>query len=457
MKKGALIGVICGIVVMLIAVVGAGAAVLLNTPTARVIRGTTKLFAQIGAQSDIFGDKIDFDAVQKISADGSYKNKMSIDMDIEDLDDFAIGLDTTVLCDNANEKLKEEISISLAYYELLSIQMAVDKTDAYLDIPMLYDGSIVFDTQNLGQQFNQSIFHDLYDFDEEIADDFSLNFFENNAYDAESGAKELMRIIKNAEIKKDNSTVNVTVGNREISCKGYLITLKKADINQFLESLTVSADSVLEVKDDVGLIIYMDRKNNIKQIQTEKDIETNSGKMSLALRFTGEKNALDIVKGKAGVEENGETYEINFDYSGVKEGKQFNQTLQGKVKTEVTDLASIDYEAVWDLENAGYDMEIEVNIADLNYKVDLKGDIETASSGFYMNFDEGDMYMDNEKLADFSGTYSMEPLTEEIKMPSGETYAVFEFSEMEFYSFLMDVAEKLDDYYDIFDNFSDLF
>ena len=66
-----------------------------------------------------------------------------------------------------------------------------------------------------------------------------------------------MRIIKNAEIKKDNSTVNVTVGNREISCKGYLITLKKADINQFLESLTVSADSVLEVKDDVGLILTL--------------------------------------------------------------------------------------------------------------------------------------------------------------------------------------------------------
>ena len=459
LKKGALIGIICGIVAMVIAVAAACAAVLMNTPTARVIKGTTKLFAQLVEQNEIFGDKINFDAVQKINASGSYKNMMDLDMDIEGLDDFSIGMDMTVLCDKVNEKLKEDISISLAYYELLSIQMAVDHTDAYIDIPMLYDGSITFNTQNLGEQFKNSIFYDMYDdlYEEEIEDDLSLNFFENNVYDFANSSKELMKIIKNAKIEKDDSTVNVTIGNREVSCSGYRLTLKKEDVNQFLENLTVDAGSALEVKTDIELLIYMDKRNNIKQIQTDKDIETNAEKVSIALRLEGVRNPLETIKGKITVEEDGEIYEINFDYSGIKEENQYSQTLKGKVKTSETDLAAIDYEAVWDIEDAGYDMEIDVNLADINYTVDLKGSVETDSSGFYMNFDDCDMYMDHDKLADFSGTYSIQALTEEIEIPSGETHEIFEFSEMEFYSFVMNMVDKLDEYYDMMDNFSDLF
>lgn len=460
MKKGTLIGLICGIVVLLIAVVGAGVAVIFNSPTARVIRGVTRLVSQIEIQNDIFDGVIDFDVIQKINAGGSYKNEMNIDMDIDGLDDFSVGVDTTVLCDNTNEKMKEEISISLAYYELLSIQLAVDKTNAYLDVPMLYDGSITFNTQNLGEQFNNSIFYEYLD-GEEIADDLSLDFFHNNsAYDIESNAKKLLEIVKNAEITKDDSKVNVTVGNGDVPCNGYRIVLKKEDINQFLGSMTVNADSVSEVKEDVELLIYMDKNNSIRQIQTGKDIETNLdtiSTVSFALRIEGLRRPLDDIRGKIEIEEDGEAYEINFDYNGEKEGKQYNQVLQAKVKTTETDLASIAYEAVWDLENAGYDMGVEVNIADLNYEVGLKGTIETNSSGFYMNLDDCDMYMDKEKLADFSGTYSMEPLTEEIEIPSGETHAVFEFSKMEFLSFVMDMTEKLNEYYDMFDDFSDLF
>ena len=457
MKKGTLIGLICGIAVMLIAVVGAGAAVIFNSPTARVIKGVTRLFSQMEMANDIFDDKIDFGVLQKINMGGSYKNKMDIDMDIDGLDDFSVGMDMTVLCDNTNEKMKEEFSISLAYYELLSVQLAVDKTDAYLDIPVLYDGSITFNTQNLGEQFNNSIFYEYLD-GEEIADDFSLDFFHDDSiYDVENGTKELLEVVKNAQITKDDSKVNVTVGNGEVSCNGYRLILKQEDINQYLESMAVSADSVSKVKDDVELLIYMDKGNNIKQIQTGKDIETDLITVSFALRIEGLRRPLDDLKGKINIEEDGEVYEINFDYNGEKDGEQYNQVLQAKVKTTETDLASVAYEAVWDLENAGYDMDVEVNLADLNYEVGLKGTIETDSSGFYMNLDDCDLYMDQEKLADFSGTYSMEPLTEEIEMPAGETHAIFEFSEMEFLTFVMDMADKLDEYYDMFDDFSDLF
>lgn len=457
MKKGALIGLVCGIVVMGAAVIGAAAAVVLNTPSVKVARGVSKLFAEAAEQGEIFGEQFDFGKIQEIYEKGSYKNKVSVNMDIEGINDYAVSVDGTVLCDSINEKMNEEIKISLAYYELLSIQMAVDKTDVYVDIPALYDGSIVFDSRNIGEQYNNSIFAEYAD--EEIADDFSLDFFNQTVYDTDSGVKELLELIKNSEIKKDDSTVSAKVGSREVKCTGYLLTFKKDDINRFLKTLYADAEETYEVRGDLELLLYMDRKNNIRQIETKKAIVTGgmTDQISVALRFAGETNVLETIKGKISALEDGSEIEVNFDYSGIREGRSYRQTLQCKAKSELTDLAAVDYSAVWDLEHAGYDMDIEVDVADKNYKMELGGSVETDAYRFDMNFDDCALYMDREKVAGFDGSYSVEPLTEEIKIPSGETRQIFEFSELEFYSFVMEIANRLEDSYDLLDNFGNLF
>lgn len=457
MKKGALIGLVCGIVVMGAAVIGAAAAVVLNTPSVKVARGVSKLFAEAAEHGEMFGEQFDFGKIQEIYGKGSYKNKVSVNMDIEGINDYAVSVDGTVLCDSINEKMNEEIKISLAYYELLSIQMAVDKTDVYVDIPALYDGSIVFDSRNIGEQYNNSIFAEYAD--EEIADDFSLDFFNQTVYDTDSGVKELLELIKNSEIKKDDSTVSAKVGSREVKCTGYLLTFKKDDINRFLKTLYVDAEETYEVRGDLELLLYMDRKNNIRQIETKKAIVTGgmTDQISVALRFAGETNVLETIKGKINAVEDGSEIEVNFDYSGIREGRSYRQTLQCKAKSELTDLAAVDYSAVWDLEHAGYDMDIEVDVADKNYKMELGGSVETDAYRFDMNFDDCALYMDREKVAGFDGSYSVEPLTEEIKIPSGETRQIFEFSELEFYSFVMEIANRLEDSYDLLDNFGNLF
>lgn len=457
MKKGALIGLVCGIVVMGAAVIGAAAAVVLNTPSVKVARGVSKLFAEAAEHGEMFGEQFDFGKIQEIYGKGSYKNKVSVNMDIEGINDYAVSVDGTVLCDSINEKMNEEIKISLAYYELLSIQMAVDKTDVYVDIPALYDGSIVFDSRNIGEQYNNSIFAEYAD--EEIADDFSLDFFNQTVYDTDSGVKELLELIKNSEIKKDDSTVSAKVGSREVKCTGYLLTFKKDDINRFLKTLYADAEETYEVRGDLELLLYMDRKNNIRQIETKKAIVTGgmTDQISVALRFAGETNVLETIKGKINAVEDGSEIEVNFDYSGIREGRSYRQTLQCKAKSELTDLAAVDYSAVWDLEHAGYDMDIEVDVADKNYKMELGGSVETDAYRFDMNFDDCALYMDREKVAGFDGSYSVEPLTEEIKIPSGETRQIFEFSELEFYSFVMEIANRLEDSYDLLDNFGNLF
>jgi len=440
-----------------VAVAGAAAAVILNTPSVKVARGMTKLLAESAQQGEIFGDTFDFGRIQEIYEKGSYKNKVSVNMDIEGIDDYAVSVDGTVLCDNINEKMNEEIRISLAYYELLSIQMAVDKTDVYIAVPALYDGSLTFDSRNIGEQYNQSIFAEYAD--EKLADDYSLDFFSRTVPDTEGIAQELLNLIKNAGIKKADLKISAKVGSREVPCTGYLLTLQKEDVNQLLRKLYADSEKVYEIKEDLELLIYMDKRNNIRQIETKNDIITGglTDKVSAALRFAGEKNVLDTIKGKIIAEKDGSIIEVNFDYSGIKEGNDYNQTLQCKVKSELTDLAVVDYSAVWDLEDAGYDMEIGVKAADEDYKMELSGLVETDAYTFCMNFDDCALYMDREKVVGFDGSYTMEPLTEEIKIPSGEKRQIFEFSELEFYSFIMEVADKLEESFDLLDNFGNLF
>lgn len=457
MKKGTLIGLVCGIVVTVIAIAGAVAATIFNMPSVKVARGMTKLFAQFAEQGEMFSDKLDFSKIQEIGKEGRYKNTVAFNMDIEGLDDYSVSVDGTVLCDNANEKMREEIKVSLAYYELFSIQLAVDKTDVYIDIPALYEGSVVFDSDNIGEQYNNSIFAGFSD--EKIADDLSLDFFEYTDFDTRGAVKELLELIKNSEIKKTGSTVKAKVGNKEVTCQGYTLLFQKEDINRYLNILYTDAGEIYEVKKDMEFLIYMDRKDNIRQIETMNEIVAGDSvnDISVALRFAGEKNVFDAVKGRIGTEKNGNAIVTEFDYSAIKERDTYNQKLQCKTKSELTDLFAVNYDAVWDLKEAGYDMDIEVDVADESYKVEANGSVEADGYGFSMNFDDCEMYINHEKLADFDGSYSVEPLTEEISIPSGKTYPIFEFSQSEFYSFVMDVMQQLGDYYSIFDDFSDLF
>ncbi len=455
MKKGAIIGIVCGVLALGFGAIGVSAAVIFSNPTVKVMQGTTKMLKEMTDQESSLNARMGVSGKTKILTSDKYKTVFDLDIyDVEGLEDLALGIDGTVLCDYKNEKMKEEISFSLSYFEFLSFQMAVDKTDVYLDIPKLYDGSVYFNSQNIDEQFNNSIFKDYIE--TELEEDISMDFFSeaagNTANFSDEYKKEIIQLVKNAEIEKTKMVLPIEVGNKSVNCEGYTLSLKQEDVNSLLQSLYeesgVSGESTYLVSNDVKILIYMDKSNNIKQIQTEEDIylkDLECG-ISAALKFTGEDNAFDEMKGKFGVVADGETVNCDLEYASVLEGKETKQKMQMIISTDETDIMGIEYKGILNAEDSSYDMDISMDVEDENITVELAGNIEADDKSYALNFKDCVVYYEDSQIGSFDGGYRIEPLEEEIEIPSAKTYPIFEFTEAEFASFAMECYENLEEY-----------
>lgn len=460
MKKGAIIGIVCGVLAVGIGAIGVSAAVVFSNPTVKVVQGVTKLFDELSSQGNS-------EKNSALLANDNYKAVFDLDIyDVEGLDNLSLGLDATVLCDYDNKKMKEDIGLSLSYYELLSMQMAVDNTDVYLDIPALYDGSICFDSQNINEQYNNSIFKEMFD-GVEMDEELSMEFFDKAVSDTASfwdeNKKEIIQLVKNAEIEKTDTVLPVEIGEKTVNCQGYALTLNEEDVNNLLESIYeesgVTEEEIYIVDNKVEVVVYMDKKNNIKQIETKEDImlADETGAISTVLTFTGEENAFDEMKGEFDVTADGETVGCDINYAAVTEGKEEKCKMQIIVSTDETDVFGIEIRGLVNSQDGSFDMEMDFNMEDENILVDMKGSVEQDNKSFVMRFTDCAVYYEDEKVGGFEGSYRMEPLDEEIVISPAKTYPIFEFTEEEFSTFVLGCYEKLQEYTETLGGMDDLF
>lgn len=459
MKKGLVIGIVCGVLALGLGAIGVSAAVILNNPTVRVTQGVTKLFKESATETDLTGSTA--------LINENYKSVFEMDIyDLEGLDNMSFGLDATVLCDYDNQKMKENIDFSLSYYNFLSFQLAADKTDVYLDIPLLYDGSICFDSQNINEQFNNSIFKDMLEsgtLDEEL----SMNFFEKAASKTTSfydeNKNEIMQAIKNGGVTKTGTVLPVAIGDKTVNCEEFSLSLKKDDINALLQGMYEQAGVLEEntyfVNDDIEILIYMDKKNNIKQIQTDEDMYVDELECAVAavLKFTGKDNALDEVRGEFDVKAGDEQAGCDFEYSSVTEGKDTTRKMLITIDDNGTEIMSIGVEAGANSADQSFDMDIVLDVAGESLKVDMAGSVEMDNKSYAMKFQDCGFYYQDTKLGSFEGSYRVVPLEEEIVIAPTKTYPIFEFTEEEFSTFVMECYENIENYANMLEGVEDLF
>lgn len=451
MKKGAIIGIVCGVAAVAIGAIGVSASIVFNNPTVKVVQGVTKLFSDLESQGTEGKGKN-----SALLANDNYKSVFDLDIyDVEGLDNLSLGLDATVLCDYENKKMKEDIGLSLSYYEFLSLQMAVDNTDVFLDIPALYDGSITFDSQNIEEQYNNSIIKEMMggtELDEEI----SMEFFDKAVSDTkglyDEYKKEVLHLVKNADIEKTDTVLPIEIGEKTVNCQEFALSLKEEDVNALLNSIYeesgFTGENTYLVDDNIEVLIYMDKKNNIKQIQTEEDIKLTEVEygISATLILTGEDNAIDEMSGKFNFAIERENVGCDFDYASVTEGEEMKQKMQIIISTDETDVCGIVYKGLVNAKDGTYDMEIEMDVEDENIMVEMAGVVEQDSKNFNMTFTDCAVYYEDEKVGSFEGSYRMEPLEEEVVISPTKTYPIFELTEEEINTFVMECYENLEEY-----------
>lgn len=459
MKKGVIIGIAGGVVAAALVGIGVCAGIILNSPTVKLTNGVAKLFSEYEASTQTVNKALGMEKMDTAFMADKYKAVVDADLyDIDGMDEFSLGLNTTIMCDYKNRKFSEEIGISVAYYEALGMTLAVDDTTVYLDMPKLYDGSITFDTQNINEQINNSLFIDYLGM-EEVDEEMSINVFENAAYQVGELTKEykedIKKLIKNAEIEKADGVLKLEIGEKSVPCKGYVVSVKEDDINALLKTYYEKTKTAKEqqymLDSDVKVLVYMDGKNNIKQIQTEDDImiEDSEEGVSFAARLLGEKNAFEDVQVKMETEVEGEKMEVDVSYASGVEESDVVMNMQLIVKAEKTDLLGMDCDIRIDKKSKAGDMDIEFNLADVNMKIngELAYDTDTKDV-LGMDITNCEVVVDEEKVGSFDMSMRLEPLKEEINISPSKTYPIFEFTEEDFASFVLNVYEHLEDYGD---------
>ena len=83
--------------------------------------------------------------------------------------------------------------------------------------------------------------------------------------------------------------------------------------------------------------------------------------------------------------------------------------------------------------------------------------VEQDKKSYSMTFTDCEVYYEEEKVAGFEGSYRMEPLEEEIVISPTKTYPIFEFTEEEFSTFVLECYEKIQEYTETLEGMGDLF
>ena len=216
------------------------------------------------------------------------------------------------------------------------------------------------------------------------------------------------------------------------------------------------------LKDDVKLLVYMDKDNNIRQFQTEEDITVegiDDASFSVALRFTGEDSIFDTVKGKIGINSDEGVVTAKFDYGVVIDGNEVKEKIQLKATADGVDELGLNLETAWNMEDNNYTMDMDMNIEDENFTLAMAGFMGTdaSSNSYNLNLNDCAIYYEDELVGSFDVNYCMEPLTEEISMPTGKTYPIFEMTENEFYTFVLESYEKIESYVEMFEGLEDFY
>lgn len=446
MKKGAVIGIVCGVLALGLGAIGVSAAVIFSSPTVKVTQGVTNLFSDYAK----YQDSLQVDGINSKITNDNYKAVFDLDIyELEGMEDYSLGLDATVLCDYDKQKMKEELGFSVSYYELLNIAMAVDKTDVYLDIPALYEGSITFDSQNIDEQFNNSIFKDYTE--TELEEELSMNFFDKVVTDADSlykeSKKEIMQLVKGADIEKTGTVLPIEIGGKTVNCDGYMLTIKKEDINALYNSALEAEENYSLTDEDIKVTVFMDKKNNIKQIQTEGIyFDEAEAEMSVAVKFIGEKYGFEQMKGK--MDFSGDDMEAVFDmdYVTVRENNEIKQKMQIIAEADGMDVMGFEFTYVMNEKDKTYDLDMGLDVEDENITFEMAGAFESDKKNYSMSFDDCAVYYQDEKVAGFEGSYRVEKLEEEIVIAPTKTYPIFEFTEDEFATFVMECYENLENY-----------
>ena len=432
------------------AIVIAGAFLLQKNPLAAGLAG---LAEEVNAWEAELGENFWTDAVNQIG-NGNMQAEYSFNIGgIPTLQNMTVGVDGKIKRDMEQQLFETDLRVSVTNAAIAEASVSGTENTIYLQVPSIWDGSVIFKPENVNGQWNNSAARKQLQLltgqelgidqriDMKMLESFSVEPFSAAGFFREH-AEELKNLYKNMETVKvekakkegmlsEEQAESLTgyvledaEGNAiETTC--YLVILPEKELGDILKNVT----------GDIKLAVYLDQEKRIVRISTLPGggWVTDSGERELALNLTGEAATID---------------RLELTISGVLDADKLGLEELGYISGKVE--AEADYIIVKEPDEKGtYDIECEMFLAGQNDTLEFsaKGSIqgERLETGEKLSLNAENLTVRSQDavLCRCSGNILYEPLEGNIKMPSGKEYRIGEMGEIETMLFLAGCAENV--------------
>lgn len=368
---------------------------------------------------------------------------------ISALQNITVGLDGKIRRDMERQLFNEEVDISIANAEITESSLFGTADTLYLQVPSIWEGSIVFDTENVSGQWNASAARSQLQLftgmklgidrriDAELFRSFSVDAFSaadflKSHQEALKALYENMEVIKARKAQKEGMLSEVLAENLEnyvlkdvdggqIETTCYLVILPEKELKEIFADL----------KGDIRLCVYLDAGKRIVRICTlpEETLVSEAESGEFAINLTGREATVD---------------RIEIEGSGVINGNAISALLPGEAQVEGTLVLEKHKE-----EKGACKIECNGSLTDQKnaWELSLAGNIqgERTDAGEKLSLEAKNFVVrsQNGVICRGSGEVKFAPLAETIQIPSGKEYRVGEMNGFETMLFLANCTKNV--------------
>lgn len=448
-RKIIIIMCVCAIVCL----AGISVTAVFFSPEYFLAKGLKELATEVAAQEEELGKGFWTDAINLIGS-GNVQAEYSMNLSGNPLlQNITVGLDGSAKRDMEQGLFELETQISVANADITEIfaygkedvQAGASSERLYIQVPDLWDGSIVFDAVDIDGQWNASKAKSQLELatgeDLTIYEDMDFTCFQSFFVEQHSAREFLEKnkdaleaLFQNMEVltikkalKQDKLTesqavelsgvVLVNSAGEELKTTCYLISLPKEELSRIISDVT----------QEIRLCVYLDQGKRIVRIclVPGENIETESGKEVFELNLLGEEAVIDRA-------------EFSFSHTGEAEKTMGEFVIKGTgviekdQKKEAAFSVKADCDFITDAFK--YDFSLEGSIQGENLE---KGQKVLAEIGSFSCKKENDL------LFRLRGQIGFQPLLEDIKLPQGEEYHIGDMNELATFLFLVKCTKNL--------------
>lgn len=454
-KKRSLIIIIClGAAICLL-----GAAVIVSAVLSRrnpLAKGLMGLSEEIAAMREELGEHFWTDAVNQIGSE-SIQADYSVNIGgIPELHSITAGLDGEVERDMEKGLFASEIALGVGNAEIADVSFFGTPETLYLQIPSVWEGSVVLDAEGIDGQWNESavksglqlltgqnlflgqridvdLFQQFY-VNRNWADDFftekeeALKALYENMEVVKVKKAQKMGLLNDGQTESLENFVLEDAAGKRIMTTCYLAVLPKEELKEIFADVSV----------DIKLAVYLDSKKRIVRICTVPDetLDAARWKGDAALNLTGEEAVTD---------------RLELELTGIADLAGMEQALPGGAaiflaEPEVNGNIIIEKNR----EKTGfYHVECGVFLTDRKKSCDfsLKSNVqgERLDTGEKVSLEVEELVVksQNRTVCRGSGKAEFAPLAETVKMPSGREYRIGQMSEIDAALFLAECMKNI--------------